>query len=119
MPSAVDIAYSAGLYDGEGTVQLAKYYWANGNGKQLRKTPQIKIRITMTDLEPLQRMQRIWGGNLLGPYQYAKVKGKPKEKYKPFWIWEICSQPLAKLFIKLISPWLCQRRIKQFNSLKG
>ena len=74
-----DVAWAAGLFEGEGTINTGKSYYVNGE-KRARKTPQITIRIGMTDIEPLERFAAIFGGSVTGPY-----KDKRKDWYKPYW----------------------------------
>jgi len=109
-----DIAYFAGLFEGEGTVFIAKYYWLKDGKKRIRKTPQMKLRISMTDKEPLLRVQLSIGGRINGPYQYKKCKNS-LEKYKQFWVLDFDSPLLVKEIIKNIAVYMSPRRLKQLN----
>jgi len=100
-----DIAYLAGLFEGEGTFFVDRFYWYKGEKRPL-KTLQPQLRIAMTDVEPLERLQSVFGGNLYGPYKYERNN-------KPFCIWEVLSPPKVKELIELLWPWLSPRRRKQ------
>lgn len=102
MRSVRDIAWSAGLYEGEGCCTAA-----TERGKYVR----IKVTISMTDREPLEKMHRLWGGNLNGPY--ARNGGNPRAK--PISTWSINTLALAEPFFEAISGYLSPRRLTQFE----
>lgn len=102
-----DIAYFCGLFEGEGTVAVARFYWLKDGKKRIRKTPQKKIRIAMTDKEPLLRVQLTIGGRINGPYKYKN------DNFKQFWTFDIDSPILIKEIIPLMLPYLSPRRINQ------
>lgn len=112
---SIDIAYLAGLYEGEGTLHVARYYWVNGE-KRLRKTPQPKMRITMTDKEPLERVQKTIGGRINGPYQYKKGP-ESVEHYKQFWILEFDSPGFVREICSSIKKYLSPRRLSQLQEV--
>jgi hypothetical protein len=104
-----DIAYFAGLFEGEGTVFTNKFYWNKDGVKHVRKSPQTKIRIAMTDKEPLERIVNTIGGRINGPYRYGK------ENYKPFWILDIDSPTLVRELANLMAEYLSPRRKEQLE----
>jgi len=103
-----DVAYLAGLYEGEGTFWLERFYWVKGE-KRVRQTPQPRLRIVMTDVEPLERIHLTFGGNLHGPYRNGK------DEYKRVYIWSVQSQVKVKELKELMWPWLSPRRRKQLE----
>jgi hypothetical protein len=102
-----DIAYFAGLFEGEGTVVIYKWYYKDGK-RFPRTTPQMMIRIAMTDIEPLERIVKTIGGYLNGPYMNTKST-------KPFICLSIDNHELLQELIPLVTPFLSPRRSKQLN----
>lgn len=69
-----DIAWSAGLFEGEGCIQINRK-----NRKGIR--PQVHLTLKMTDLDVVKRFAKAVGfGSIRGPYQYST-------KHKPAWVW--------------------------------
>ena len=91
MVSESDIAYIAGLFDGEGSIQIKraieKKKKHNGKpGYRLSNSMRINMEITMTDESVLRWLHEVLGVGTLRP---KKVKGKRKDgtKYLPQWKW--------------------------------
>lgn len=89
------IAWAAGLYEGEGNI--------NGT------TRGTAVCISMTDLEPLQRIQELFGGHLRGPYD------RPEDRRKPYYRWKLSDWAGVQAFCLAVKPWLSPRRIKQID----
>lgn len=91
-----DVAYAAGLFEGEGSVYVPKQ----------RGT----VRLTMcsTDLEPLERLVNVWGGKICGPYAY---KGR-----KPIYHWTQCGWERVESIYREIRTLLSPRRRRQFEA---
>lgn len=95
-----DIAWAAGLFEGEGCVR----YWRTGARQW--GTPQMSIG--MTDLDVLQSFHRIVGvGTLNGPY---RKNGGPNKNYKPQWVWTARNFENVQALIAAFWPWLQSRR---------
>lgn len=93
MWSRSDLAWMAGLYEGEGTT----YY----NSKQL------KLKFTMTDEDVLQTFRRVAGvGFCTGPYKATGLGKKPRYLFQ-------CSGPMAYILLVAMWPWLHERRKAQ------
>ena len=99
-----DVAYTAGLFEGEGCFFSTRHWYRNGQ-KFLRKTPQLGLRVGMTDLEPLLRMQTVWGGTINGPYH--------QENRKPKWVWNVYKFELVQAAIAAWWGYLSPRRQEQ------
>ena len=91
MLSESDIAYIAGLFDGEGSIQIKRAIEKKNkhNGKpgyRLSNSMRINMEITMTDESVLRWLHEVLGVGTLRP---KKVKGKRKDgtKYLPQWKW--------------------------------
>lgn len=102
-----DVAYAAGLYEGEGCVysQLGK---ATVRGKKYdRKTPQHFIRIAMTDREPLDRFAALFGGKVYGPYK------RGAEHHKPLYSYNLHGFERVQAAVAAMWGWLSPRRQEQ------
>ena len=87
-----DMAYVAGLIDGEGTLLKQK------NGKYY----QAVVRITNTNLDMLKFVQGKFGGIILGPYD--------KGGNIPQHIWQISWYKGCELFLRMIEPYLIEKK---------
>lgn len=91
-----DIAYVAGLFEGEGCIQPMPK-----NGRVA-----VRLVIKMTDLDPLERVQSIFGGTIRGPYQHTKGK--------PSYCWALAGwEPVVAVMTRM-APWLGQRRLSRW-----
>jgi hypothetical protein len=66
MTDAVEIAWLAGIFEGEGSVGIS---WPTRTNR-----PYVQARIGMTDLDVLEHVQRVAGGRLKGPYTRNRRK---------------------------------------------
>lgn len=96
----VEIAYLAGLFEGEGTVHKP-----SGRGS----SPRLLIR--MTDPGPLRRVLSIAGGKLYGPYPARNPR------WAPSWQWQLNTWDEVLPLMKLLRPWLAARRQGQFDAI--
>jgi hypothetical protein len=94
--SSEDVAWFAGLFEGEGWVACLP---AGG----------IVVVIGMTDKDVLRRVQTLFGGSLNGPYP------RKNERAKPMFVWKVSGIRNAELIFELISPFLGERRLAQFT----
>lgn len=65
-PTAVEIAWAAGIFEGEGSISIV---WLPRGGYPI-------LKVTMTDLDVMQRFAAVTGIALAGPYAGTN---------KPFW----------------------------------
>ena len=107
MISETDIAYIAGLFDGEGSIYYAKRKEKkkahNGKGYRYSMSQRISMEITMTDQSVLVWVHEVLGCGTLRP---KKVKGTRKDgtKYLPQWKWRATFRD-AYYVCCLIWPW--------------
>lgn len=90
----LDVAWLAGLYEGEGSVYTSKRGY-------------LVVRIAMTDREPVERAYRIAGGTFEG----ARPRSNPR--YKPIYSWGIFTWEAGIEFFDQIGPFLSPRRLQQ------
>ncbi len=94
------IAWAAGVFEGEGCIYILKCRPHCAN-----------LQVSMTDLDILQRLQQLFGGNI-----YEKKKQQPH--HKPLWTWQLArKKEIAKVLTQLL-PWFGERRAyKALNTL--
>lgn len=97
----VDIAWVAGIIEGEGTFGY--------NGRK-ETTTSSKVQVIMTDEDIIRRLQSVTGmGRVSGPH------GPYKPGYLPTWCWAIrVKRDLARIFLA-IYPLLGERRREQLQ----
>ena len=87
-----DLAWAAGIYEGEGSVYILPHKRSCAN-----------LQISMTDLDILQRLQNLFGGSI-----YAKKK--QKVHHKQGWTWQLSKKKDIYKTLSLLLPWLGERR---------
>src|SRR5260221_7372603 len=96
MASAEEIAWAAGLFDGEGCIT--------------HTARDLQLLLKNTDLELVQRFELIVDrGHSYGPYSYQSPDGY---KRKPVWTW-VAHGDAAHDVVDLFARWLSQRRLEQ------
>lgn len=96
------IAWAAGLFEGEGTIVHRKT-----NGSKNGWT----LSISSTDKDVLEKFFKIVGcGKLYGPYGYANDSNRRREHHKPYWRWSVADKNGVIKLGNLFMPWLCFRR---------
>jgi hypothetical protein len=97
--SPIDIAWAAGLIEGEGSIQVRKK--ANG----------ASVVVQMTDEDVLKSMQsRLGIGTVNGPYGHAGTSVR-----KPRWMWQIGHQRDVARLLLAITPMMGVRRREQID----
>ena len=100
-----DLAYCAGLFDGEGCIHISKQY--------LKKQPpayyNLRVTITNTNQYVLEWFHFSFSGNL-----YLQ---KPKENRQRAWRWQIADRQ-AEEFLRAILPYLIIKKAEAELALK-
>lgn len=91
------VIYTAGIFDGEGTISLGKQHKTNGIV--------LRASISSTDIDFLYRIRQDWGN--LGSIYVRKAVRRPKQKIEGSW--RMSSQQVRH-FLALLEPYL---RIKR------
>ena len=101
LQNEIELAYAAGLIDGEGTIYLDRF--------KSHKTISyvVRVKIAMADKEATQWMEQIFGGKCR-KYDYANY---PSNNKRPLYIWSINGKK-AIAFFKDLLPYL-KIKIKQ------
>lgn len=101
MASAAEIAWAAGLFEGEGTFNMARPSGAY-----------FQMSITSTDKDVIERFAQIAG---IGSVRPQKMQ---KSHTKPTWRW--CAGGRAAIpFLDEIYPWLGKRRRARADDVLG
>lgn len=114
MATEAQKAYTAGLIDGEGCIDIGINKSLYNRG--LAKNPQYIVRVTihMTDVAPLEYLQSIFGGSVIKRNRTAK-------SYKPHWKdsydWKIASKSATDLLAE-IEPYLINKREQALVALE-
>ena len=94
-PCALDVAWAAGFFDGEGTIQVLSL-------QPRRYSHRLKISAVQTTVEPIRRLQHIFGGFVGGPYSNS---GKRRD----YWVWSLDDMPV-KAALRRMLPHLTVKR---------
>ena len=99
MASAEEIAWAAGLFEGEGCISQ----YQRGAGDDLQ------LALVMTDEDVVRRFDQIVNrGIVYGPY----LPFSAGDRRKPFWRWAALGDA-AHDVLDLLGPWLMSRRVAQ------
>ena len=99
VPSLIDIAWSAGIYEGEGHVRN-------------RRSAATIVQVSQKDPELLFRLREWFGGKV----SFAKCSTIPAEHQCHVWI--VCGDK-CRLFIALVYPFLTSRRKVQVDDTRA
>ncbi len=98
-PSQVDLAWAAGLMDGEGTITIHP-----GRGAT-RNLPRLIATLSMTNITPLHRLRELFGGSI--------TEKKPTSSGKPYFRWDIADRKADRV-VRAVYPYLrCPDKIFQ------
>ena len=102
----LEIAWAAGLFEGEGCAALCK------NGVDI--VP--RLYLNMTDEDVMRKFFKIVGvGILYEPTEYSKNK----PRCKPQWRWTVNKRGDVIWLMDQLQPYMCSRRSEKFNELRA
>jgi len=90
---AVDIAYLAGHFDGEGCVRMQPHLSGMMYG--------VRVSVVGNHLPAIEKYRKIFGG---------RIKTRSSEGKKILYIWIIESVPSCLVFLKSVCPYLMEKR---------
>ena len=70
MPSDTNLAYIAGLFDGEGSIQYKQYMRKRSHNKKAYPTWSIRMEMAMTDQSILRWVHEVLGVGTVGEKRY-------------------------------------------------
>ncbi len=85
-----EVAYTAGFFDGEGCVNIARYL------KRGRPYHTLAIIFTNTDFQVLKWLQQRWGGHLTKPTQPSNPRWRPS---RHLWLSAGPARPLLRAML--------------------
>jgi hypothetical protein len=103
----IDLAWAAGLIEGEGYFGVIPQYLHNGERSKTADQIILTVGMHIRDREILERLQTIFGGKIYGPYG-TKTHSK-------MLAWKIGDGYQVCHIGAWLYDWLGQRRIKQIN----
>jgi hypothetical protein len=101
---AVEIAWAAGFFDGEGHVRAARQL--DRNGTEVRW---LNMQIGQSDRRPLERFQKIFGGRII-------AVGPNKLSSKPRWQWYLSRRAEVRAAMEAMLPYLSQPKTEQWEA---
>ena len=101
MPSDTNLAYIAGLFDGEGCVSYKQYDRKRPHNKRAYPTWSIRLEISMTDQSILKWIHKILKVGTVNPKRY---KTKYTLGWKKQWRWR-CQHREAYYVARLLWPY--------------
>jgi uncharacterized C2H2 Zn-finger protein len=94
-----EIAWAAGLFEGEGCITVC---WPNDNHHVL---PLVRLAITMTDRDVLERFCQVVRCGSVGP-----ERRYGREHHKPAYVWLVSSRAEVERLLLAFLPWFGARR---------
>lgn len=101
MPTRVEIAWAAGLFEGEGTITHTTAR-NNTTGKAHR------LSLESADLDVLERFVRV-----VGVGEAKLVRRTPRPGRKPTWVWKVDGRRRCEPVLRLLLPHLGRRRAER------
>lgn len=98
-----DVAWAAGLFEGEGWFEVVYSKTIPGAARGLR------IGVGSTDRDVLEKLQGIFPGTI----RLRKARPTAYPTAKPFWVWTVATRDEVTRIIELLLPWLGERRRSQ------
>ena len=107
-----ELAYLAGLFDGEGTICIQKDNrpLAKDNGRNWNPIYNVTFRVGMIHKEAIERFKAFFK---VGFIDYEKSY----HKFRPMWRYSIRRRADAKKAIEIIHPYLMVKKAQAFNAL--
>jgi hypothetical protein len=109
--SPEEIAWAAGLFEGEGSFTMQRSPRTRADGSQvIYKAP--KACMEMTDGDTVRAFYDVVGvGYVTGPLPARGLGSKER------WFWEAAGFTRFTIVVNLLSPWLQSRRLKQIADI--
>jgi hypothetical protein len=106
--SEAEIAYVAGLLEGEGCFYIGYL------GEAAKRYPRFTIQCAMTDEDVIRRLRDIVGaGAIDGPL----LPPSWDQNRKPVWRWRLGRKDGALELVALLLPWMCSRRSAKIQTM--
>ena len=110
MRTREDLAWAAGLFEGEGSFSYSKH--TGGTGRQV----QARAELAMTDEDVVRRFHQIIG---IGAVDSKHTPSMQAAGHKPQWRWRVWSYEQIQAVVAMFWPWLGQRRRGRAKEVLG
>ena len=101
-----DLAYLAGILDGEGCIHIGKWIGQEGQLPRYR----LAVQISMVDKVPLLLARFAFGG-------YLRLRKRKNDKWKPLWEWGVGSGSAVEC-LKDLMPYLHTKKAEAELAIK-
>lgn len=108
MPTDADIAWAAGLFEGEGCWRLSA---SRKDGRISGGRRYVYAQLASTDEDVVQRFRAIVG---VGSIYFRKAQ---RSGHKNLWTWMISDRDGFEHVAELFRPWLGERRLERLNEV--
>jgi hypothetical protein len=103
--SITDIAWAAGLFEGEGSI----------HANSIKKRRYLMLNLSSTDEDVVRKFAAVIGcGKVYGPYYEKSKPGK-----KPRFSWHTKSKADGIQAASLLEPFLCERRLAKLQAVRA
>lgn len=103
LQQAVDLAWAAGFFDGEGSISLR--LTSRYQSGERKHSVTLECRVAQVDREPLEKLLELFGGRI------ARMS-RTNPKHKPVNVWVITARHAA-LFLQRIKPYSARPRVRE------
>lgn len=107
-PTVSEIAWAAGLFEGEGSF----------NSYPRRNKQGVQIRLSMSDKDVVERFARIVGVGAVHLRIHASTETRDRSRYKPMYEWYVYEAAEISRVTELLMPWLGERRRARAEELR-
>lgn len=104
-----EVAWVAGLLEGEGSFQIC------GERPGIRKT--LTVRCSMTDLDIINRLAELVNGGPVNQSGYDNGSSLVDAPYKRIYAWQMSQRKDVVDFVNIIRPWMGERRKEQIDAI--
>jgi hypothetical protein len=111
-PRLRDMAWLAGLYEGEGSCSIVRRY---------SNRPAARFHLGSTDRDVVDRVRRITSMGTISTSVRKKKNATIifKRKPKPFHLWEVSRKAHVRLLIGWLLPFMCKRRRERLKEAQA
>jgi len=109
-PTGIEIAWIAGLLEGEGSFGLGAVSQGKRGGELVR---QLRITCAMTDEDTIEKLHRLCGGT-----RNKESRLDPRRSYaKPLYVWNLTRRKEVVALLECIRPHMSERRGLRIDEL--
>lgn len=115
MADAIEIAWAAGLFEGEGSFSIQRqraHKTKFPTEGRLDEFVYANASLATTDRDVIERFASIVGvGKIHGPHK------RTNDQHKPIYVWNVSRRDEFEVFAEMIRPFLGERRLARMNEV--